>query len=282
MKAMIFAAGLGTRLKPLTDTMPKALLPIAGKTLIQWQIEQLRQAGITDIVVNVHHFGEQIIRYLHQNNGFGCHIAISDERDMLLETGGGLYHARHLLCDGSGEPILACNADILSNIRIADLQVAFRPEMMALLVVSERTTQRYLLFDNAMRLHGWTNIDTGELRPADLQGRVNIVTEELQSADLQGRTNIVTDELQPTDISGKTTYRRLAFSGMQILSPAIFDCMDAVIAQKGQKFSLIDLYLSICATHPLYGYLPTDYRMMDVGKIDQLAAATAFAQSLLS
>lgn len=250
MKAMIFAAGLGTRLKPLTDTMPKALLPIAGKTLIQWQIEQLRQAGITDIVVNVHHFGEQIIRYLYQNNGFGCHIAISDERDMLLETGGGLYHARHLLCDGSGEPILACNADILSNIRIADLQAAFRPEMMSLLVVSERTTQRYLLFDNAMRLHGWTNIATGELRPADLQE--------------------------------KATYRRLAFSGMQILSPAIFDCMDAVMAQKGQKFSLIDLYLSICATHPLYGYLPTDYRMMDVGKIDQLAAATAFAQSLVS
>lgn len=249
MKAMIFAAGLGTRLKPLTDTMPKALLPIAGKTLIQWQIEQLRQAGICDIVVNVHHFGEQIIRYLQENDGFGCHIAISDERDRLLETGGGLYHARHLLCEGSGEPILACNADILSNIRIADLQAAFRPEMMALLVVSERTTQRYLLFDNAMRLHGWTNIATGEVRPADLQGMV--------------------------------TYRRLAFSGMQILSPAIFDCMDAVMAQKGQKFSLIDLYLSICAAHPLYGYLPADYRMMDVGKIDQLAAATAFAQSLL-
>lgn len=298
MKAMIFAAGLGTRLKPLTDTMPKALLPIAGKTLIQWQIEQLRQAGICDIVVNVHHLGDRIIRYLHQNNGFGCHIAISDERDMLLETGGGLYHARHLLCDGSDEPILACNADILSNIRIADLQAAFRPEMMSLLVVSERTTQRYLLFDNAMRLHGWTNIATGELRPADLQGRVNIVTEylqpaasqsransiteELQPIDLQSRTNIVTGELQPTDIQGKTTYRRLAFSGMQILSPAIFDCMDAVMAQKGQKFSLIDLYLSICATHPLYGYLPTDYRMMDVGKIDQLAAATAFAQSLVS
>ena len=297
MKAMIFAAGLGTRLKPLTDTMPKALLPIAGKTLIQWQIEQLRQAGICDIVVNVHHLGDRIIRYLHQNNGFGCHIAISDERDMLLETGGGLYHARHLLCDGSDEPILACNADILSNIRIADLQAAFRPEMMSLLVVSERTTQRYLLFDNAMRLHGWTNIATGELRPADLQGRVNIVTEylqptasqsransvteELQPIDLQSRTNIVTGELQPTDIQGKTTYRRLAFSGMQILSPSIFDCMDAVMAQKGQKFSLIDLYLSICATHPLYGYLPTDYRMMDVGKIDQLAAATAFAQSLL-
>ena len=264
MKAMIFAAGLGTRLKPLTDTMPKALLPIAGKTLIQWQIEQLHQAGITDIVVNVHHFGEQIIRYLQENNGFGCHIAISDERDMLLETGGGLYHARHLLCDGSGEPILACNADILSNIRIADLQAAFRPEMMSLLVVSERTTQRYLLFDNTMRLHGWTNIATGELRPTNLQGKINIVTEDLQ----------------PANMLGKTTYRRLAFSGMQILSPAIFDCMDAVMAQKGQKFSLIDLYLSICATHPLYGYLPTDYRMMDVGKIDQLAAATAFAQSL--
>ena len=97
MKAMIFAAGLGTRLKPLTDTLPKALVPLAGKTLLQWQIEKLKAAGITDIVVNVHHFPDLIIDYLRENNNFGCNIQVSDERDMLLETGGGLRHAKQLL-----------------------------------------------------------------------------------------------------------------------------------------------------------------------------------------
>ena len=97
MKAMIFAAGLGTRLKPLTDTLPKALVPLAGKTLLQWQIERLKAAGITDIVVNVHHFADKIIDYLRQNDNFGCNIQVSDERDMLLETGGGLRKAQPLL-----------------------------------------------------------------------------------------------------------------------------------------------------------------------------------------
>ena len=114
MKAMIFAAGLGTRLKPLTDRIPKALLPLAGKTLLQWQIERLLYAGREEIVVNVHHFGEQIIRYLEENRNFGCRIRISDERDRLLETGGGLLKAAALL--GKDEPVLVCNVDILSNI----------------------------------------------------------------------------------------------------------------------------------------------------------------------
>ena len=112
MKAMIFAAGLGTRLKPLTDNMPKALVPLAGKTLLQWQIERLKAAGITDIVVNVHHFPDMIINYLRENNNFGCRISVSDERDMLLETGGGLRKAKSLLLEvgsresgNSNEPI---------------------------------------------------------------------------------------------------------------------------------------------------------------------------------
>ena len=147
MKAMIFAAGLGTRLKPLTDTMPKALLPIAGKTLLQWQIEKLHNAGIRGIVVNVHHFADQIIDYLRANENFGCQIAVSDERGQLLETGGGLYKAKDLLCDGSNAPVLACNVDILSNIRIEDLEKSYRSDMLGLLVVSRRQTQRYLLFD---------------------------------------------------------------------------------------------------------------------------------------
>lgn len=248
MKAMIFAAGLGTRLKPLTDTMPKALLPIAGKTLLQWQIEKLRNAGIGEMVVNVHHFADQIIDYLHTNDNFGCQIAVSDERGQLLETGGGLYKAKDLLCDGSGTPVLACNVDILSNICIEDLAKAYSPGILGLLVVSPRQTQRYLLFDSGLRLHGWTNIVTGELRPAGLPDAC--------------------------------TFRRLAFSGMQILSPVIFENMETTIAQKGCKFSLIDLYLNLCATQPLYGYIPTGYRMMDVGKIDQLATAESFAATL--
>ena len=127
MKAMIFAAGLGTRLKPLTDTLPKALVPLAGKTLLQWQIEKLKAAGITDIVVNVHHFADKIIEYLRQNNNFGCNIIVSDERDILLETGGGLRKALPLITSSSTPllqeeaetPILACNVDIYRYLHIS-------------------------------------------------------------------------------------------------------------------------------------------------------------------
>ena len=120
MNALIFSAGLGTRLKPLTDTLPKALVPIAGKPLLQWQIERLRAAGITNIVVNVHHFADKIIEAIQANEGWGCSVQVSDERDCLLETGGGLRKAKDLLLrsDDDQTPILACNVDILSNIDI--------------------------------------------------------------------------------------------------------------------------------------------------------------------
>ena len=249
MKAMIFAAGLGTRLKPLTDTMPKALVPLAGKTLLQWQVEKLRDAGITDIVVNVHHFPDQIIETVRANKGWGCHIAISNERDALLDTGGGLRKAKDLLTSppmwgGLEEPILACNVDILSNIDIKALVASYDPKTLGSLVVSDRKTQRYLLFDNQMMLRGWANIATGEVRLAPL------------------------------------TLNKLAFSGMQILNPTIFGKMDRVVADKGDKFSLIDLYLSLCETEDFKAFIPTDYRMMDVGKIDQIDEAEAFAESL--
>ena len=171
---MIFAAGLGTRLKPLTDTLPKALVPLAGKTLLQWQVERLKAAGITDIVMNVHHFADKIIDYLRENDNFGCNIQVSDERDMLLETGGGLRKAQPLLSSSpltslpnsliTSSPILACNVDILSNIDIPALLRAYNPEEMGLVVVMPRDTQRYLVFDDAQRLYGWTNIATGEVR----------------------------------------------------------------------------------------------------------------------
>ena len=258
MKAMIFAAGLGTRLKPLTDTLPKALVPLAGKTLLQWQIEKLKAAGITDIVINIHHFPDMIINYLKDNDNFGCNIQISDERDALLETGGGLRKAEEKFRSlgvqefrSSNEGILICNVDILSNIDIPVLLQAYNPAEIGLVVVSQRETQRYLLFDRENRLCGWTNIATGEVRPATFASSPNSLIAS-----------------------------QLAFSGMQVLNPRIFDCMDEVVAQKGDKFSLIDLYLNICEQETLKAYIPNDYRMMDVGKISQLSEAEEFANSL--
>lgn len=247
MKAMIFAAGLGTRLKPLTDSIPKALLPLAGKTLLQWQIERLQEAGITDIVVNIHHFGQQIIDYLREHDGFGCRVRISDEREALLETGGGLLKAAELL--GEDDPVLVCNVDILSNINIPQLMAAHKADDLATVVASDRQTQRYLLFDESGVLHGWTNIATGECRPASLTVHPLI---------------------------------RLAFSGMQIVSPAFFGSLRHTQTQKGQKFSLIDAYLSVVERQAgiIRAFVPQDYRMMDVGKIDQLDEAERFAQSL--
>ena len=240
MVGMIFAAGLGTRLKPLTDTMPKALVPLADKPLLQWQVEKLHDAGITDIIVNVHHFPDQIIDTIRANNGWGCNITISDERDMLLDTGGGLKKA--VMDDGlrvTGEPILACNVDILSNIDLDAFLNSYDPSTLGSLVVSDRQTQRYLCFDAQNTLCGWTNIKTGELKGKD--------------------------------------GRHLAFSGMQILSP---EALTLLRQMPRDKFSLIDFYLHVMDKLPLQAYIPSDYQMMDVGKIDQIEEAERFAESL--
>lgn len=171
MQAMIFAAGLGTRLRPLTDKMPKALVEVDGKPLIEHVIEKLRKSGFTSIVVNVHHFSNQIIDYLNAHD-FGVDIRISDETDKLLDTGGGLRKAAHLF--NPDEQVLIHNVDILSN---ADLRTFYeqgplmtnyatggKMKAAATLLVSWRKTKRYLLFDADMRLVGWTNIETGEVK----------------------------------------------------------------------------------------------------------------------
>jgi len=255
MKAMIFAAGLGTRLKPFTESHPKALLPLAGKTLLQWQIEKLREAGINEIVVNIHHFGQQIIDYLQQNDGFGCTVQISDERDELLETGGGLLKAATLLGNPMDEPVLVCNVDILSDIDLRKFIAAHDGSkgVLATVVVSERETQRYLLFDPEGELRGWTNIKTGEIKPM---------------ANSQWLT--------------ASSLNKLAFSGMQIVEPAFFNELRQTRDETGEKFSLIDAYLSIVTRQAgvIRAYVPKQYRMMDVGKIDQLAEAERFAAEL--
>ena len=242
MVGMIFAAGLGTRLKPLTDTMPKALVPLAGKPLLQWQVEKLRDAGITDIIVNVHHFPDMIIDTIRANEGWGCNILISDERDQLLDTGGGLKKAvTGYGLKVTGEPVLACNVDILSNIDIREMVAMYTSTTSptSLLVVSPRQTQRYLCFGTNDRLCGWTNIKTSELKGHD--------------------------------------GRHLAFSGMQILDAEVLNYLNEM---PEDKFSLIDFYLHVMEKVSLKAFVPANYRMMDVGKIDQIEEAERFAESL--
>ena len=156
-QAMIFAAGLGTRLKPLTDTMPKALVRVGGQPLLWHVVQKLKSSGYDHIVVNVHHFADQIVDYLKANNHFGIDIQISDESAGLLETGGGIKKALPLF--DAESPILIHNVDILSNLDFATMDLT-----ESVLFVSERKTKRYLQFDDNMRLVGWKNIETGELK----------------------------------------------------------------------------------------------------------------------
>ena len=242
MKAMIFAAGLGTRLKPITDSIPKALVPICGKPLLQLVIERLVKYGFNEIIVNVHHFPDQIIDFLKENNDFGIRIEVSDERDLLLDTGGGVRKAAWFFDDN--EPFLIHNVDILSN---ADLGELYRRHLatnsLATLVVSERDTFRYLLFDQNLRLNGWINEKTGETKPAGLQ-----------------RT---------------AEQRKLAFSGIQVMSPAVFDFM----AGYEPKFPIMDFYLTHAASEIISGFVPADYKMLDVGKLNVIDEAEMFVKS---
>ncbi|ODT52007.1 MAG: hypothetical protein BGP01_04400 [Paludibacter sp. 47-17] len=239
MKAMIVAAGLGTRLKPLTDTMPKALVPVAGKPLLGHVIDKLVAGGITELVINLHHFPGQIVRYVEANHSFGIPVYFSDETDGLLETGGAIRKARTWL--DTGEPFLVHNVDILSNLDIAALvEQHRRTNPLATLVVSERETFRYFLFDDDMHLRAWTNLKTGQVKPENLQDA--------------GR------------------YRKLAFSGIQVLSPEIFNLMDAW----PERFSITDFYLESLKANTCIGYMQENYRMMDVGKIETLKEAEEF------
>ncbi len=276
---MIFAAGLGTRLKPLTDTMPKALVRVGGEPLIKRVILNLAAAGVERIVVNVHHFAEQIIDYLKDNDNFGLDIRISDETDGLLETGGGIKKAAPLF--DPADPILIHNVDILSNVDLREFyQIASQSEkgkvkseesecgsekgkveneegrgknkesnccdaVDAVLLVSWRKTKRYLLFNDDMKLVGWTNIETGEVRSPY-------------------------PELNPKEC------RMYAFAGIHALSPRLLKMMD----EFPDRFGIIDFYLKVCATHNIKGYVKDDLKLMDIGKLDTLAQAEEFLEEL--
>ncbi len=236
MKVMILAAGMGTRLRPLTDTMPKALVPIAGKPLLAYQLERMKAAGFDEVVINVHHFAEQIKHYIATHD-FGLRITLSDESDALLDTGGGILRARQWL-DGTS-PVLIHNVDILSNIDLRNWADAHRQGTT--LLVSERQTQRYLLFDDNNRLAGWTNLSTGEVRSP--YGNLDV-----------------------------RKFRRWAFSGIHLFSPELFPLMEGWPA----RFSIIDFYLSVCDRIPIWGCPKSDLQLLDVGKPVALAEARNF------
>jgi len=248
-QAMVFAAGLGTRLKPLTDTMPKALVRVGEKPLLWHILTKLTAAGYSRVVVNVHHFADQIVDYL-KTNDFGMDIRISDERSQLLETGGGIKKAGTLFDDTT--PILIHNVDILSNVDFDWFAQQHEADEEAVLLVSRRKTKRYLLFDNAMRLMGWINKETGEIKsPYEYVRRTGL-------SQYGERLN------------------EFAFSGIHSFSPRLFTLMDRF----PDRFPIIDFYLSICHRSKIVGVVKDDLRLLDVGKLDTLDEAEKFITSL--
>jgi len=232
---MIFAAGLGTRLKPFTENHPKALAVVNNKPLLQRNIEYLKGYGINEFVINVHHFPDQIIAFLKEHNNFGCTIHLSDETDALLETGGGLKKASPFLKGNS--PFLVMNVDMLTNLSVAKIiDYHHTHNAVATLAVTQRETSRYFLFNANNELCGWKNTKTGE---------VKIKKEE-------------------TNLTPK------AFSGIHIIEPALLD----LIHQEG-KFSMVDVYLDLCQSHTIIGFDHTSDILLDVGKPESIKQAEA-------
>lgn len=233
MKAMIFSAGLGTRFKPWTDKHPKALAVIHKKTLLQRNIEYLQQFHITDVVINVHHFPDQVIKAIEKNKGWGSNIMISDESDALLDTGGGLMKAKELL--SGDEAFLTINADILTELNIKHF-LSFHQQQNALisLAVMNRKTSRYLLFNKYDRLIGWRNTTTGD---------------------------------EKIVIHAKDIFEK-AYSGIALFEQQVFD-----LVNRTGKFSLIDMYLDLAEENKIAGYDHTGDRFVDVGKPEGLTVA---------
>ncbi len=234
MKAMILAAGTGSRLKGLTSGTPKALVQAGRASLLEHLILKMISHGVTEIVINVHHLADQIITFLSQKEDFGISISISDERAQLLDTGGGLLHARRFL-DGR-DPFILHNVDIVSDIDLRQLyNTHLQQGGLVTLAVRQRNTSRYLLFDGEMHLGGWENIKTGE--------RIKCTGNEC-------------------------TLTPYAFSGIHVISPEIFP----LIKESG-SFSIIDTYLRLCRDHTIKGYEHAEGYWIDAGKPEGLLKA---------
>lgn len=235
MKAMIFAAGLGSRLKPWTDHHPKALAIVNGKSLLQRNIEYLQKHGITDVIVNVHHFSGQIIDAIKKNNGWGSSVVISDETDEVLETGGGLKKAAWYF---EKEPdFVVMNVDILTDMDLSAMIAQHQQQKpLATLAVSDRDTSRYFLFDEQNILCGWKNVKTGE--------------EKI--------------------VRNNNTLIQKAFSGIHVINTDLLK----LIKQEG-KFSMVNVYLDLAKGHIISSYDHTGKHLVDVGKPESIVKAEA-------
>jgi NDP-sugar pyrophosphorylase family protein len=234
MKAMILAAGLGTRLKPFTDQHPKALAKVNDKTILQRNIEYLSSFGIIDVIVNVHHFADQVMDLIKANNGFGSNIFISDERDEVLETGGGIKKAAWFF-EKDPEPFVVMNVDILTDMNLNEMISQHQKNHpLATLAVTSRITSRYFLFDKLNHLCGWKNEKTGEQK----------ISRQSQK------------------------YFQKAFSGIHIISPNIFP----QIKMQG-KFSMVDVYLELATTNIIEGFDHSNSKLIDVGKPQNILKA---------
>lgn len=245
MKALIFAAGIGSRLKPFTDSHPKALAPINGVPMLQRVIEKLSAAGVGEIVVNVHHFAGHIEDFLRANNNFGLDIAISDERNLLLDTGGGLLKAADILFSNGNEPVILHNADILTDFPIDEmLSQHLATGADATLLVAPRKSSRQLLFDSENNLKGWHNVATGESRP------------EMTAAEASALTP-------------------LAFGGVHIVNRSILEHLrDYAVRNRCKAFSITPFYLSATDSLTIKGFPPRKpFRWHDIGTPEKLAAA---------
>ncbi len=226
---MILAAGYGTRLKPITNQRPKALVPVGGKPMIEHILLKIKAAGFTHVIINIHHLGEQIANYLLANNHFGLNIDISDESMNILDTGGGIKKVSHYI--DNNEPFLVHNVDIFSNV---DLQAMYRSHTntnaLATLLVSRRWRPRQLLFNKEERLCGWRNRETGAVKSS-------------------------IPDFNPA------SYEEYAFGGVHVISPEIFHLMQ----DWPEKFSIISFYLSTCVQNPICLYTEENLRLIDAG-----------------
>jgi len=239
MKAMILAAGLGTRLKPFTNSTPKALVPILGKPVIEHVILKLKKQGFNEIIINIHHFGDQIIDFIKSKSYFDIRIEFSDEQDKLLDTGGAIKKASWFF--DTDESILIHNTDIISDVNLSAVyDNHIQNKAMATLVVNERKSSRYLFFDENNNLKGWVNEKSGK--------------------------TISSSDYNPLK------HHKLAFFGIHVLSGSAVSYMKDF----PDKFSIIDFYLSICDKNSVHAFLANDNYMVDVGKLESLDRAEEF------
>lgn len=252
MKAIVFAAGLGSRLKPFTDTMPKALVPVNGEPMLGRVIGKLKRAGVSSVVVNVHHFADSIEEYLRDNNNFGIDIHVSDERGLLLDTGGGILAARELLDDGSGEAVIAHNADILTDFSVDELIAAHRDgKADVTFMTAVRDSSRQIYFrDGSGVLAGWQNLKSGEVRPGGF---------DPSASGLSAR----------------------AFGGVHVFSPAVFPLLEEYSRSQGPVFSVMPFYLDNLNRLTIKSFTPgSPFRWHDIGSPEKLRAAeAAFSES---